>query len=195
MTRVTWSTVTTQLKDLSPAEWQGLLRELFQSSREAQDYLTRWALRRNPPALFKLCRQRIVAQFFPPGGEPGPLDLAAAQGWINDYQALTHDRAGTIDLLLTLVESGTRFTKTYGSVDADYYARLGAALSELADLLSSPRGRSLYPRFRKRLIALQQEAVLIGWGYEDAVAEIVDQLRDDQDDWDERLSPPTTEPR
>src|SRR3990172_91626 len=64
------------------------------------------------------------------------------------------DRGGKIELLLTYVESGTRFTNDYGDINESFYSSLESALGEMADLLKTPEGVRLYPQFQKRIEAL-----------------------------------------
>ncbi len=84
-----------------------------------------------------------------------------------------------IDLLLSSVEAGTRFTNSFGDINEAFYTCLESALGEMADLLCAPAGQSLYPRFQPRLDKLLRAAGGIGWGYSDAVNETLGQLAAD----------------
>lgn len=102
-------------------------------------------------------KRRILAAFYPeqagdlpPHGDAG---RAAARQAIRHYQEATGDRAGTAELLLTFVETGTRFTCDYGDIDEGFYADLEDALEELAALLHAPDGAGLYAGLQTRLRA------------------------------------------
>ena len=81
---------------------------------------------------------------------------------IRDYQKATADLTGTIDLMLTYVEQGTQFTKTYGDIDERFYDSLESVLGDMADQLTTAPGIALYPRFEKRIDALANGAYDIG---------------------------------
>jgi hypothetical protein len=66
-----------------------------------------------PDSILTKYHKRIVEQFLPKRGE-GKLDLRSARRTIRDYRKATSDLAGTVDLMLTYVESGTEFTNRFG---------------------------------------------------------------------------------
>ena len=117
-----------------------------------------------------------VDQFFPTRGF-GKLNLRIARQAIHDYQKTTSDLAGTIDLMLTYVEQGTKFTNTYGDIEERFYDSLESVLSEMADQLTTAPGVALYPRFEKRINALAKDAHDLGWGYGDFVTDTITELR------------------
>jgi len=90
-----------------------------------------------------------------------------------------------IDLLLTYVETGTRFTNSFGDINENFYSSLESALGEMVDLFRTPVGRPFYARFQDRLRKLQRAASGIGWGYSDVVLETLGQLEADAETWTE----------
>jgi hypothetical protein len=92
----------------------------------------------------------------------------AAQS-VDDYRQLTGDILGTLDLMLTYVESGTRFTADFGDIDDPFYDALETMLVAFGDLLlANPQ---LYEQadFSLRLPHLASKAGWMGWGYGDYV--------------------------
>ena len=113
-------------------------------------------------------------------------DLREARRSIREYQKTTSDLAGTIDLLLSYVEAGTRFTNSFGDINESFYMSLESALGEMADLLRTPTGRLHYAIFQPRLEKLRRATYGIGWGYGDAVQETLAQLDADLGSFAER---------
>ena len=184
MPAIKWSTVERQLATMDQPELIALLRDLFKSSDTARTFLALRVLGGDGGETLEKYRKRVVGQFFPARGD-GKLDLREARRSIREYQKTTADLAGTIDLLLSYVEAGTRFTNSYGDINANFYLSLESALIDLADLLRTPAGYPLYPRFVARLNQLQRAASGIGWGYGDVVIETLGQLKADFEMWSE----------
>jgi len=115
-----------------------------------------------------------VDQFFPARGD-GKLKLGEARKAIRDYRKATGNLPGTVELLMTYVENGTRFTHEYGDIDERFYDSVESALEELAALLRG-EARGLYPQLRDRLDRVENMTEGIGWGFHDFVADVVAQL-------------------
>ena len=113
-------------------------------------------------------------QFFPARGD-GKLKLGEARKAIRDYRKATGNLPGTVELLMTYVENGTRFTHEYGDIDERFYDSVESALEELAALLRG-EARGLYPQLRDRLDRVEKMTEGIGWGFHDFVADVVAQL-------------------
>ena len=117
---------------------------------------------------------RIEHAFYKRSGMPQErLRLADARKAIRDYRAATGDLAGTLDLMLTFVETGTRFTRNFGDIDEPFYNSLSSVLGEIRHILKSEEGRGLYAPYRQRLLDLADLAEPIGWGYGDEVRDTV----------------------
>jgi hypothetical protein len=180
-----WSAIRARLTTYDHTALLDVVQDLFAHSPEAQTFLASHVLGQNDHvATLDTYRQDIIDVFYPKGGpswEYG-LDLPGAQRLIQTYRQATLDIAGTLELMLTLVETGTRFTNDYGDIDEVFYLTLSATLADLSDLVQMPAGRSFYPTIRERLLALHDAAADSGWGYGDAVADLVHDLRVAMDD-------------
>ena len=117
-----------------------------------------------------------MEQFFPARGF-GKLKLGEARKAIRDYRKATGNLAGTVELLMTYVENGARFTNEYGDIDERFYSSVESTLDELAALLQG-EARELYPQFRDRLAAVQQMTDGIGWGFYDFISDVVGRLEE-----------------
>jgi len=122
-------------------------------------------------------RRTIIEQFYPSRGF-GKLKLAEARKAIRDYRRATGNLAGTIDLMLTYVENGTRFTREFGDINEAYYNSLESVLHEMTQLLRKD-GPALYPQFRQRIQRLSTHADHIGWGYGDYLRDQVHLLEEE----------------
>jgi hypothetical protein len=175
-TSVKWPQIKSVLASWDKPELITLLKDLFDHSIESQAFLAaRFLADGVPDAILTKYRKRIVEQFLPKRGE-GKLDLRAARRTIRDYRKATSDLAGTVDLMLTYVESGTEFTNQFGDINESFYNSLESVLDEMVGLLKTPEGAALYPRFQDRVSRLARAAGGIGWGYGDHVAEQIELL-------------------
>jgi hypothetical protein len=75
------------------------------------------------------------------------------------------------------VENGTQFTREFGGINEPFYNSLDSALEELVNLFLQS-GAGLYPRFRDRVLRVEQMADHIGWGYCDSVCDQVARLEE-----------------
>ena len=95
---------------------------------------------------------------------------------ISAYKAATHDAAGILDLMLTVVERGQAFTNEFGDIDEPFYDRLTNMLGSFRDeLRKEPSAARLYADFRPRLLTINRSSD-IGWGYGDFIRETVAEL-------------------
>ncbi len=83
---------------------------------------------------------------------------------------------GLLDLLLFYVETGTRFTNDYGDIDERFYISLESVLDDFANG-SAPASRLLFGVFAETGDRLHRATASIGWGYGDAVSEIVGEMK------------------
>ncbi len=174
-----WSQVKARIKHWDKAQLTGLVQDLFGHSQENRDFLAARLLRESigEQALAPYLK-RIEAAFYSKRGLPANrLDLKDARSAIREYQRATSDPAGTLELMLAHVETGTKFTCDFGDINEAFYDSLCSTLHELKTLLISEEGRPLYPQVRDRLAALARQAGGIGWGYGDYVGDVVADLQ------------------
>ena len=102
------------------------------------------------------------------------MEMAAHQ--VDDYRQLTGDLSGTLDLMLTYVEAGTRFTADYGDIDEEFYGSLEMMLESFRDLLLANPHLYEGGNISLRLPKLSRAAGWMGWGYGDYVSEQVAEI-------------------
>jgi hypothetical protein len=170
-----WSTVRQQLAAWEKPALLALLKDLYEADGETRDFVhARCQAGKCGGEALETYREKIIDQFFPSRGD-GKLNLKEARKAIRDYRNATGDIPGTAELMLTYVESGTRFTHEYGDMDERFYDSVESALDELAALLRG-EAREMYPQFRNRLARVEQMTEGIGWGFHDFVGGVVEQL-------------------
>jgi len=101
-------------------------------------------------------------------------DAAAA---IVEYRRSTGDASGTVDLMLTFVEAGTEQAADLGYGDEAYFNALQIRLDAVA------KGFDTWPadvraKVRARLGRIQMRAQEVGWGFSDAVDDLIRALED-----------------
>ena len=169
-----WPHIRAQLNHWSKPALIALLKDLYNHDANNRDFLeARLQAEDSTGTALEKYRLKIIEQFFPRRGNGiGKLKLGEARKAIRDYRKATGNLAGTLELMLTYVESGTRFTCEYGDIDEGFYNSLESVLAEMARLLikESPE---LYPRFQERLQQVPHAASDIGWGYCDTVSDQV----------------------
>jgi hypothetical protein len=172
-----WSSIREQLREWPQSALTALIKDLYDSSPANRDFLhARFQAEETGGAALEPYRRKIIEQFFPQRGF-GKLKLAEARKAIRDYRKAAGNAAGTVELMLTFVENGTEFTLQFGDIDGPFYNHLASVLNEMVQLLC--QDAELYPRFRERIVRLEEHAGDLGWGYGDLLCEQVNFLEDE----------------
>ena len=182
--KTSWSQVKAQLKHWDKAQLTGLIQDLFDHSQENRDFLAARLLRDSiGDQVIAPYLKRIETAFYRKYGWPANrLNLKDARSAIREYQRATSDPAGTLELMLAHVETGTKFTCEFGDITEAFYDSLCSSLHDMKKLLVSEEGRSLYQQAKDRLAAMTRQADGIGWGYGDYVGDVVAELRQKLDE-------------
>jgi len=172
-----WLNIRKRLLLLDQNELIAEIKDLYVISDENRRFLEARFLQVQDQAEAVLAdyKQEITYCFF---GERGISDdlpkLRDARCLIRDYRKARKDTVGTLDLMLHYVETGTEFTNTYGDINEPFYNSLESVLSDFCEgIFKSPDPDQSYEQFNKRMVALKKAAFGIGWGYGDAVQEIL----------------------
>jgi hypothetical protein len=129
--------------------------------------------------LLESYRQRIDDAFFAGDewGMPQTPNMLVTARLITGYRQATADILGTLDLMLSFVETGTRFTQEFGDIDEPFYEGLELMLADFRELLLAHPDlyaeADLAPRLAKRV----RNAGWLGWGYGDYVTEQVTEIQ------------------
>lgn len=170
-----WSSVRQQLITWDKPALLALVKDLYEVASDNRDFIyARCQAEKCNGKALETYKSKIVEQFFPARGDGAPK-LGEARKAIRDYRKATGNITGTVELLMTYVENGTKFTHEYGDMDERFYDSLESVLDELAALLTG-KARDLYPQFRDRLASVEMMSNNIGWGFHDYIADVAAQL-------------------
>jgi len=169
-TTPTWTDIRRKLGQTDMDYVVGIVKALFDFSKENRTYLasrlfpeTDWS------ALLEKCRKQVREAVFP--DPPRQIRLGDARKAIRAYRKATSDLAGTAELMLVFVESGTDCGRTYGVDYESFYTSLESMLDDLLEMLCDERNHGILERLRERVCDLEEKASDIGWGYGDYVSE------------------------
>jgi hypothetical protein len=175
-----WSDIRGFLKEAPPDVLIGLIKRLYDLS-DANKALVRTALFPSKQDIEMLEKSRkLVAQAIYPSGQkfPGLPRFGDSRKTIHSYLKATGDVQGTIDLMLTHVELGTKFTNDFGDIDEPFYRALVNMLNNSIELLlKNPEALRLYGLFQPRFDQLRKDTRRIGWGFGDEVGELIEDLQ------------------
>ncbi len=141
--------------------------------------LARGVTNQRDETLLATYRQRINEDFFGEDewGTPQMPNMLVTARLIAGYRQAGGDLLGTLDLMLTFVEAGTRFTNDYGDIDEPFYEGLELMLDDFQKLLLVHPNLYEEGDLAQRLAKLRRDAGPIGWGYGDYVTECIDEIR------------------
>lgn len=170
-----WSAIRQQLATWDKPALLALVKDLYETAGVNRDFIhARSKTGDDGGEAMEKYRSKIVEQFFPARGD-GKLKLGEARKAIRDYRKATNNIAGTVELLLTYVENGAKFTYEFGDIDERFYSSVESVLDELAALLRG-EARNLYPQVSARLAEVEALSDGIGWGFHDFVKDVIGQL-------------------
>jgi hypothetical protein len=170
---VKWSEIKRRLQSLEEDQLLTLIQGLFKLSVENRVFLAAHVLGASAgQRLLQPYLERIERAFYTRGGRP-QLKLSEGRKAIREYQAATDDPVGSLELMLTFVETGTRFTGEFGDIDEPFYNSLSSVLHEMDQILKTEQGPELYQGIRERVLELSKLAGRIGWGYGDEIRDRV----------------------
>jgi len=174
----TWTELKASLKGRDAAQLTALIKDLYALSAENRTFLCARVLEEGgDSASIEPYRKRIVDQFFPKRGY-GKLKLGEARKAIREYKKASGNVEGTVELLLTYLETGNAFTLEYGDINERFYDSLCSVMDELA-VLFKKQGPAFYANFSERMDALASKASGLGWGYGDHINWVFAELEDE----------------
>jgi hypothetical protein len=174
----TWTTIRQQVSSWDKSDLIALIKDLFEADSGNRDFiLARCKAGEDTTEVLERYRGKIVEQFYPARGF-GKLKLGEARKAIRDYRKATGSLPGTVELMMTFVENGVKFTHDFGDIDERFYNSVESMLDELAALFRGA-AKAIYPQFQGRLARLEKLTDGIGWGFHDFIGEVVGELEED----------------
>ena len=174
------------LKEYEHKELIGLVSELYKLNIDVAHYLSAKLLGEEVTTdLFESSKKEIKDEFFP-SNSFGKMRLAKAKSAITNFKKLTNDHYRTVELMLFYVEIGTKFTKTYGDIDENFYGSMILMYDKVA--MECDKDENLFKEIDDRLYEIVVASDGVGWGYPDALADsyyTIQWLDEEEEDEDE----------
>ena len=163
------------LHELDKKQLIQLIAELHKMDEKAQQFfLMQFNKDEATEELFEKTKKDIDKNFSPDGKGRFNLDLPTIKNQIKEFANLTIDLKKTTDLQLYFVESGTKFTLTYGDIDTRFYNSLIKMFMKVIDTCEDDV--QIFKCFEERLYKVVSDSENIGWGYGMSMAELYDSL-------------------
>ena len=168
---MSWTEIEKSLKELSVDDVAKLVKGLHDLSPQNKAWLRAKLLPVTQDTKYlEDCRRKVANYVYKETkGMPSMPRFREAKKVISEYRKSTSDLRGTLDLMLTYLERGHKFTVDFGDIDEAFYDKLINILEHFAiELRRSPAKYELYEQFRPRLLAIRRNSD-IGWGYGDFI--------------------------
>lgn len=167
-----WLDVRKILSKCSERDLIGLIADLYGLSKSNKDFLEARFLK-NDAVLSRY--KDLVKQYIAPS-EPWKnnqqISLKDAKKAISDYKKATHDPIGLIDLMICYVEYGTDFLCEFGDMYEQYYCSLESVFSNVLKLMKNFEHTEI-ANFENRLRSVVKKSRHMGWGYYDAISDML----------------------
>ena len=171
--RKKWSEVKARLEALDRKRLVSLLGDLYTANAANRRFLHS---RLTPASRGIEEYRRLVADaIYPDPFSKRRVSVRDAAAAIVEYRRATGDAAGTVDLMLTFVEAGTEQAADLGYGDEAYFDALQVRLDAVAKAFDTLPADAR-AKVRARLGRIQVRAQAVGWGFSDAVDELVHAL-------------------
>ncbi len=171
--RKKWSEVKARLEALDRKGLVSLLGDLYDASVANRRFL-RSRLTSGSRDIEEY-RRLVADAIYPDPFSERRVSVRDAAAAIVEYRRSTGDASGTIDLMLTFVEAGTEQAADLGYGDEAYFDALQLRLDAVEqDFDTLPA--EMRTNVRARLGRIQMRARDVGWGFGDAVDELVQAL-------------------
>ncbi len=171
--RKKWSEVKARLEALDRKGLVSLLGDLYDANVANRRFLHS---RLGPCSRDIEEYRRLVADaIYPDPFSKRRVSVRDAAAAIVEYGRSTGDASGTVDLMLTFVEAGTEQAADLGYGDEAYFAALQIRLDAVAKAFDTLPAK-VRANVRARLGRIRVRAHDVGWGFGDAVDELVHAL-------------------
>ncbi|NLW75842.1 hypothetical protein KSK55_13105 [Methanospirillum purgamenti] len=171
-----WRTIKTGLAGMDANSLISLIHDLYALNKENKEYLQgRIGGEAAYASLRENAAKKIRHEFFPERGF-GKARIAPVKKAIAGYKKATGDPIGTADLTLLFIEQFVKFFSHYGGGDEAKLDSLSGAMSELYKILKTCPAIIEVLDIEDRLFDVKLDASNAGYGIEDEIAELIDDI-------------------
>lgn len=125
--------------------------------------------------MLKGYRKTITEEFAP---DREKIRFSVLERAINDYSNEAGDLVGTMELMLTYVESGVQYASIFGAMDDEFSDCVEWMLERFGELLKTEEGQKYYKDFNERLFKISQDSDGISWGFGEMISELVGEIEE-----------------
>jgi hypothetical protein len=168
MKSVSRSEVKRFLQQLSKEQLMNQILDLCASFPQVQDYYQTKVRPADDASVREKYKKIIEQEFFPSRGF-GKARLSVARKAVTEYKKVTATVEGVADLMLFYVETGVRFTNTYGDINEPFYRSMERMYASAVEHIVK---HGLEEEFEPRCTRIVRDTSGIGWWFHDTLADI-----------------------
>lgn len=169
-----WLDIRKTLSKCSERDLLGLIGDLYARSKSNKDFLeARFIKNDEVLARYKGIIKKHIAPS-KPWEHNQHISLKDAKKAISDYKKAKNDMMGLIDLMVCYVEYGTDFLCEFGDMYEQYYCSLESVFGNALKLMKKFEYQEVIS-FEQRLHVVVKKAEHIGWGYYDALSDMLNE--------------------
>lgn len=160
------------LQQKSQVELVAEIAELFSKFKAVKDYYQAHLSSAGgmDTALVAKYKAIILKEFFPTRGSGYNLPrLSVARKAVSDYKKVSDSPQALADLMLFYVETGVRFTNSYGDIDEPFYNSMESMYERAVQLILKSE---LQDEFDERCKQIVYNTSGLGWGFHDSLSDI-----------------------
>ena len=171
-----WQDIKKTIKEFDNASLLQIIADLYKLNKNNQHFLhARFAQSTDMLLPYKAIIRRAVC---PEVERNQDLRLSDGRRAIRDYKKASGNAEGLLELMVYYVECGNEFTLSYGDIDESFYYSVESVFDDAVKLLiTTSNNNELFDKFMPRLRTVVQRASGMGWGYYDAMAEMLSELK------------------
>ncbi len=173
-----WLEIIRTLNKCSENDLLGLIAELYSLSKSNKDFLEARFLQDNQALeRYKAPIKKYLAQN-EPWKDSQQISIKNAKKVLSDYKKATSNKIGLIDLMVYYVECGTDFLCEFGDMYEQYYISLESVFDSTLKMMKQFETQEIQD-FIERLCTVVEKADHMGWGYYDAISNMLNQAYED----------------
>lgn len=163
-----WTDVKPTVANLDANQLVKLVADLYRFSKENQTFLhARFGIGEDPLAAYK---KTIAECMYPDLFGDDLVQIAKAKKAISNYSKATGDPLGEVELMVTFVEYGNKFTVECGDIDEGFYDSLNSMYRRVIKKVLKLPGEQ-QGGYKARLKEIMTSSSGIGWGYHDMLVD------------------------
>ena len=169
-----WKDIDTNLNELSTKDLKRLIHDLYKTNDDNRKFLGARFLKGK--GSLKKYKDQIREAIYPDYNlSDGRVRFSDAKKAISDFEKATHDTQQTLDLMVYFLEVGTDAMDSFGMDYEAFYNSMEFMFRKICMRLKG-KDKELLPVFSARIQSLNRRSRNTGYGYGDAVEDMVDEL-------------------